>query len=256
MIIERMAKSIRTRSWLTVFIEFSLVVVGVLVALQFDNWNTELENEEKAEQYHVRLLHDLNVEKNLVADLQNYFSTVKTHAVAAVGAMESGQAGDSKAFVIDVYQASQIDYGRAARSTYNEMVANGDLKLLPAGGIRAEIMEYYGYAGLNQQVFTNEPPYRQAVREVIPHDVQAEIRKQCGDRYVTRGNRASFELAVECEVNLPPAVLEATVQAVLAEPQLPRLLRFNLSTIDAKLTEIENFLGKIQRIIDQLEQPA
>lgn len=253
MIIRRLAKSIRTQSWLTVFIEFSLVVLGVLVALQADDWDRARENGEKAKQYQARLLGDLKTEKMLVADLQGYFTIVKKYAVAAVTTMENGQVTNSEAFIISVYQASQIDYGRAARSTYNEMAANGELRLLPEGDLRAEIMEYYGYAGLNQQVFTNEPPYRQKVREVIPHSVQDQIRTRCGDRYVIRGNAASFQLPEECDIELSVSEAETTVQAVLGAPELVGLLRFNLSTIDAKLGELDNFLRKIQSIIDQME---
>ncbi len=40
MILRRLAAALKRQDWATVLIEFSLVFAGVLVALQFDNWNS------------------------------------------------------------------------------------------------------------------------------------------------------------------------------------------------------------------------
>ena len=39
MIIQRFANALRSQDWVTVFIEFFLVVLGVLVALEVDRYN-------------------------------------------------------------------------------------------------------------------------------------------------------------------------------------------------------------------------
>jgi hypothetical protein len=39
MIIRRLAEAIREQNWFTVFIELLVVVVGIFLGLQFDNWN-------------------------------------------------------------------------------------------------------------------------------------------------------------------------------------------------------------------------
>ena len=39
MILRRFGAAIRSQDWFTVFVEFSLIVVGLLCALQIDNWN-------------------------------------------------------------------------------------------------------------------------------------------------------------------------------------------------------------------------
>lgn len=41
MILRRIAVACRSRDWITIIIEFALVVAGVLVALEVDNWNGE-----------------------------------------------------------------------------------------------------------------------------------------------------------------------------------------------------------------------
>lgn len=60
MILRRIATAIRTQNWFTVFIEFALVVAGVLVALQLDNWNQERKNRALELVYLQRLHDDLN----------------------------------------------------------------------------------------------------------------------------------------------------------------------------------------------------
>jgi len=41
MILARLAKSLRRQDWTTFAIEFVLVIAGVLIALEVDNWNQE-----------------------------------------------------------------------------------------------------------------------------------------------------------------------------------------------------------------------
>lgn len=48
MLSRRFATALKSQDWVTVFIEFALVLVGVLSALQLNNWNTERANKRGA----------------------------------------------------------------------------------------------------------------------------------------------------------------------------------------------------------------
>lgn len=65
MILQRLAKNIRKQDWFAVSIEFVLVIVGVLIALQVDNWN----DERNARHKELLLLDAMRAE--LADDLQN-----------------------------------------------------------------------------------------------------------------------------------------------------------------------------------------
>ena len=79
MVLARLAKSLRRQDWTTFAVEFVLVIAGVLVALQVDNWNQEriaeqefhrelallqaelLENRERVTSFIERLEHNLSL---------------------------------------------------------------------------------------------------------------------------------------------------------------------------------------------------
>lgn len=107
MILRRLADGIRKQDWFTVLVEVLIVVVGIFLGLQVDDWNKERQNRELEQQYLERLHADAitavkrqinargwNDERirtqmvvlkalrsgNLPDDLLNDFSTGLTHA--------------------------------------------------------------------------------------------------------------------------------------------------------------------------------
>ena len=64
MIIRRLADAIRQQSWFTVFLEILIVVAGIFIGLQVDDWNN-LRKDRGDEQHYLNRLHDeiLNAEK-------------------------------------------------------------------------------------------------------------------------------------------------------------------------------------------------
>lgn len=59
MILRRLANAVREQNWFTVIIEFTLVVAGVLVALQLDNWNNERQTRLEEQRLVSQLLDEL-----------------------------------------------------------------------------------------------------------------------------------------------------------------------------------------------------
>lgn len=80
MILQRIAKGLRQQDWVTVFVEFALVVVGVLVALQLEDWARYAENREKEKFYlnwlDQSLTDSIRNSQGAVASLKNYQETV------------------------------------------------------------------------------------------------------------------------------------------------------------------------------------
>ena len=59
MFLRRLAVALRRQAWPTVIIEFLLVVLGVLLALQLDNWNEQRKDRALFQDYLVQLQADL-----------------------------------------------------------------------------------------------------------------------------------------------------------------------------------------------------
>jgi len=64
MILRRLAYAIRQQSWFTVFLEILIVVAGIFIGLQVDDWSN-LRKDRRDEQHYLNRLHDeiLNAEK-------------------------------------------------------------------------------------------------------------------------------------------------------------------------------------------------
>ena len=90
--------------------EITLVVIGILIALQINNWNQNRTNENLEAKYQVRLLEDLKEEKAIMEATLNYSEEVHRHAKKAITLFENPLKNDedSAEGLIDFYQASQI----------------------------------------------------------------------------------------------------------------------------------------------------
>jgi hypothetical protein len=79
--------------------------------------------------------------------------------------------------------------------------------------------------------------YRDAVREVIPDEIQQSIRAECGDRLDSDGR--SFSLVVPCPLKLDPAAAATTAADLRRHPELEGLLRQHRSAIATYLTNLD-----------------
>ena len=71
MILRRLASAIRRQDWLAVLIEFVIVVTGIVVAIQLDNWNEARKDRILEEQLFAALRADLlETRADLVTDIE------------------------------------------------------------------------------------------------------------------------------------------------------------------------------------------
>ncbi len=59
MILRRIADALRRQDWTQVIIELIIVIVGIFLGLQVDDWNTERQNKIEGNEYLSRLYQDL-----------------------------------------------------------------------------------------------------------------------------------------------------------------------------------------------------
>ena len=66
MITSRIASAFRKQDWVVVIIELTLVFAGVLIALQFDNWNTVNRNQRELTEMLLRLEAELDLNETVI----------------------------------------------------------------------------------------------------------------------------------------------------------------------------------------------
>ena len=72
MLLRRVIKHFRQQEWTAIGIDFVIVVMGVFIGLQVSNWNTEKQQQERANTYSQRLFEELKIEYDYAKSLYDY----------------------------------------------------------------------------------------------------------------------------------------------------------------------------------------
>ena len=244
MVIRRIRDHVAGHNWFAVSVDVAIVVVGVFLGTQANNWNDARLAANDARTYRERLIEDVTANQVDFQARQAYYSDVRRHALSALQMIAWPESKLSEAFVVDAYQASQINARILRRSTYDELVAAGALTSVGDQRLR-DLAETY-YQGLKVLDADNQhlPPYRDRVRRELPYQVVARIRERCSDRTSESRGTVIFRLPVHCQLNLDEQSIRSAVSQLRAAPELDRDLSRYIVDIDQRLS---NFAGSERR---------
>ncbi len=86
-------------------------------------------------------------------------------------------------------------------------------------------------------------------------DVQASIRRNCGDSWVTNDSGFFYlHIPRTCRLDLADHVVQAEIAALLADEEVRRELSFHMSVLDAQIATMENAQKIAAGILAQLKQ--
>jgi len=124
--------------------EIVLVVIGILIALQINNWNEQRKEREQSIFYHEQINNDLEI---VIESLENdikWAKTVKTEINRATSILEQGIANDSTLKILDFALGNYFRLNRQLPeiTSYEEMKSSGQLKLIYNKSLRKDIANY------------------------------------------------------------------------------------------------------------------
>lgn len=248
MILHRLATSIRKQDWFAVVIETLIVVLGVSLGIQLGNWNAARVERQLGEEYVKRL------ETALRTDLANSRLLTEYHeqvldAVVRTGELLSADAPDAKELIQMAYRATEINQLPPERATWDQIVSSGHLGLLPEGAVEGGLSTYYSFDAINVTYDALEQtPYRRALRSIIPIPVQQAIREGCSDLLDEKSILLGF--SEECEIEADPETLQAVADAIQADPDIRKHLRFQFAEAT---TAVNNLRGNSALVSLSLE---
>ncbi len=137
--------------------EIALVVIGILIALQINNWNQQNLDRYRATEYHKRLIEDLDfiIESN--NSINETAIKVLNSITQTVEILEKGEIENNEEEQVINY--TMLMFTRLSRqisniSTWEEMKNNGDINLIYNVELRKNVDALQSFINLAHEVFS------------------------------------------------------------------------------------------------------
>jgi hypothetical protein len=254
MIVSRVVARIKSQQWTAVFIELSIVVLGVFIGIQASNWNAAQVERRKGEEFAERLLQDLRQDLVGRERMVAYYEAVKDSGEKAVELLKS-PAPDPKALVVNAYRATEYNFYTMIRATWDELVSSGEIGILPAYVDRDDISTFYTFdAAKDTKDAFDRSPYRQRIRRIIPHAVQQAIRAGCGDVMDEIANVVAFK--PDCRLDVSDAEIAAAAAELVNDPSVLADLHLHFSTMIAAVNNVSGDVVLLRRAVASFDDKA
>lgn len=253
MVIRRIRQHVETHNWFAVFIDLVIVVVGVFLGTQANSWNEARIERAAADDYRREIVADLKANESDLAARKAYYGAVRSHAIAALGAIESPARPRTEQFLVNAYQASQVWARPLTRTAYDEMIGAGLSRSIGSQETRSRLTAYYTQIRQFDVTAIGTTSFRERLRRVLPYSVQSAILRKCGDRVMTLpGGTQIAAFPERCALGLDNAEVVSAI-ARLDAADLDEDLTRHLADLDQKLAGYERFLKLARELRQRLE---
>jgi hypothetical protein len=143
----------KTRRYLLYAIgEIALVMIGILLALQVNNWNEQRKAKIKSISYHERILEDLDIFISETNQAIKRSTSIRNIILETIDLLESKELPEEK---FPIFQSTlslyyQIPYRHPSLTTLDEMRSNGDLNLIGNLELRKKLIQ------MEQDILSND----------------------------------------------------------------------------------------------------
>ena len=233
--------------------EIILVVIGILIALQINNWNTERIERKKEENYLINIKRDLN--KQLVAINRNLNG--EEFIYQSLTKAKDNYKKHKK------FRALQEDFVLLApmndrftfiitSPTYTELLSTGNLDLISNADIKTQIVQYYEDLELTSKVIQKNNDYKDnvissktlSIFEVLGGSSTVSIEK------IYRGMQQSFN-----DYETPEELL-TIIKPIISKPEnqltILNLLRFKRTVAYLHVNRLKEAKIKTETLLSLL----
>lgn len=246
MVIRRIREHVVAHNWFAVAVDVGIVVVGVFLGTQANNWNETRVERAAASAARREIIDDLRTNEVLIASRKAYYSAVRSHALAVLDQLE--RPGDRRGapFLVDAYQASQVWLRPLARAGYDEMTGAGLSRSIGDRETRTQLTAYYNTIRQFDVTALGMTSYRERLRRSMPYRVQLAVKHQCPERVANgAGGDELLIMPDRCALDLDPIAVAAAV-ARIDSPGLVEDLNRHIADLDQKLLGAER-VGRMAR---------
>lgn len=254
MVIRRIREHVAAHNWFAVAVDLAIVVVGVFLGTQANNWNQQRIERAAARAYRAEIIENLRANEISIDDQAMYYRRVQSHALAALDVLETPGSAMDEAFLIHAYQASQVRQRLLAQAAYDEMKSAGVGRNVAGPGTRARLSAYYAQMPQINAYTLTVTPYRDRIRRAMPISIQRQLREHCGDINRTLpGGVVGSILPERCVPGLDRESVTRAAARIRATPELNQDLTRHIADIDQKLNQLRGFQARAHELRLQLE---
>jgi hypothetical protein len=241
MVVRRIREHVSAHNWFAVGVDLAIVIVGVFIGTQANNWNEARIERASAAESRQEIIDDLRENEGDVAHRKAYYGAVRAHALKALRVLESPEQPRGEPFLIDAYHASQVWLRPLVRAGYDEMTNAGLSPRIGDRETRSRLTAYYTNTRQFEVTALNSTSYRERVRRALPYAVQSAIRDRCPERVTYQKNGSQVAtLADRCTVGLDRSTIELAA-ARLNAANLTEDLNRHIADIDQKIAGFDRF---------------
>jgi hypothetical protein len=255
MILKRLRAEAGRQNWFGVAVDLAILILGVFLGIQVNNWNQARLDRAEGREYRNRLYFDLESNQRDLAFRIHYEGQVLAHALAASAALDHPVSANPGEFIVHAYEASNHIPQPIRHFTYDEAVASGKAERLGDRMLRERIANYYVGMETMQRLFDNVPPYREAIRSALPFTAQAQVMKDCpevlqADQY----GSVTPRLSDHCRSTMDPRFAERVAAEVRRIPNLRWELNRVISDLSQKIWNARQLSNEAERLKGQLRE--
>jgi hypothetical protein len=181
-ILNRIGTAVRARDWAAVMIEFSIVVLGIFVALQAENWNQGRRDRQLEQDYISRLADETKANIDILTAHEQIFEE-KLQFIFALPDLPLDDAlqRDPQGFMYQLDYSSYVQIPNLRSETYQELESSGRLAILRDARVRSAIASSQNDYRSTRSVFI-EPigNYRRLLFETLPGRSFYDYRLEAG----------------------------------------------------------------------------
>ena len=141
MILRRLIDHVKSQHWTMVFLDFVIVVLGVFIGLQAQDWNSARNARADAREYRQGLITDMELSVSRNQAQINYGRLQVKQLNLVLAALTSCHLDTEKKGVFDagLYNMGKFDLPTMVMGTINELNSTGEFKLIGAPALRRAI---------------------------------------------------------------------------------------------------------------------
>lgn len=244
----RFRRAFGRQDWVAVAIELIVVVLGILIALQVDQWAQRRQEHDLEKVYLLRLKQDLQIEHSRATKAEDW-ARDRLEAVAVLNRLSSDLPAteiDPAALLWAIETASWRTFPKGNAFVYNELQNSGNMRVIRSVALRRQLAEHYAELAIDAWVGEDraaEEKFDQATAGLLNAEELMAFERVAGDRR---------------QVTVEPGRAQAVAAGFLmrgdALAQLPSVAQhhlFNLRVIGDQKARIQRLIAEVDSELRQ-----